>query len=204
MLLSGFFSAGSAGYYLLILVFMALLVGLYIWGTSRKEKRSQADQLQEKYKEMDADKLASIPDEELVNAVVANLMAKLNPKKPDVYSAVAGMSHGRCVVYSVWLICHELDEAGFEELFASPSAVFGELAVGAFEELGAGLCATALRKALDAAQDHAELLSELHADFLEAAEAQQPLRLCREYIRDNPSEFVDDDSSRLSYETFDI
>ena len=34
MLLDGFFSAGQGGYYLLVLVFMALLVGLYLWGLS--------------------------------------------------------------------------------------------------------------------------------------------------------------------------
>ena len=38
---AGFFDAGQNGYYLLVLVFMALLVGLYLWGNARKEKKEQ-------------------------------------------------------------------------------------------------------------------------------------------------------------------
>ena len=49
MLLDGFFSAGQGGYYLLVLVFMALLVGLYLWGSSRREKTTRADELQNTY-----------------------------------------------------------------------------------------------------------------------------------------------------------
>lgn len=34
--------------------------------------------------------------------------------------------------------------------------------------------------------------AELHADFLEQAEVEQPLEKCVEYIRDNPDEFLDE------------
>lgn len=36
--LAGLFQAGGTGYYLLVLVFMALLVALYIWGSNRRSK----------------------------------------------------------------------------------------------------------------------------------------------------------------------
>lgn len=79
MLLDGFFSAGQGGYYLLVLVFMALLVGLYLWGSSRREKTTRADELQNTYRDMTEDKLSAVPDDQLVDAVIANLMAKLDP-----------------------------------------------------------------------------------------------------------------------------
>lgn len=188
LLLEGFFSPGGNGYYLLVLVFMAALVGLYLWSSSRRDKSERADELQKTYLVMDADKLASVPDGELVNAVAANLMAKLDKKKPDAYKTIPLLSHGRCVVYSVWLLCNELEAAGFEELFASPSAQFCELAADAFEELGAPACAVALRNAMKA---DPQALAELHADFLEAKGSEQPLERCVAYIRDNLAEFLD-------------
>ena len=83
-----------------------------------------------------------------------------------------------------------LDETGFEELLASPSGDFLELAADGLQELGALRCATALREAPNAGGEEA-VLAELHADFLEAAEAEKPLDLCVGYIRDNPEQFVD-------------
>ena len=190
ILLEAFFRVGGPGYYLIILVFMALLVGLYLWGNSRKDQRSRADDLTRKYQILDDAKLAAVPDEEVVEAVAANLMAKLDRRRPDPYKTIPLLSHGRCVVYSVWLVCRELDEAGFEEFFVSPSSAFGELAADGLEEIGAGRCAAVLRSAL-AATPQTEELAELHADYLEAMEQEQPLALCVPYIRDNAADFVD-------------
>ena len=198
---AGFFDAGQNGYYLLVLVFMALLVGLYLWGNARKEKKEQKEDPSVTYAQLDEDKLAAVEDDRLVNAVAANLMAKLDKRHPDAYATIPLLSHGRCMVYSVWLLCNELDQAGFEELFASPSGEFTELAANALSELGAPRCAEALRRAM--AVQSPDELSELHADFLEGVEAEQPLSLCRDYIRDNPGEFVDREEEP-HYKTLDI
>ena len=192
MLLDGFFSAGQGGYYLLVLVFMALLVGLYLWGRSRREKNTRADELQNTYREMTADKLAAVPDDQLVDAVIANLMAKLDPHHPDPYRTIPMLSHGRCVVYSVWLLCRELDNAGFEELLESPSSAFCALGADGFDTLGAVRCAEAVRAALRIEEE--EELAERHADFLEAMQDEQPLARCVDFIRDNAPDFLDEDS----------
>ena len=73
---AGFFDAGQPGYYLLILAFLAALVGLYLWGNRHKDSDSRAARLGRLYRELDEDKLAGIPDEELVDAVAANLLEK--------------------------------------------------------------------------------------------------------------------------------
>lgn len=187
--LAGLFEAGGAGYYILVLAFMALLVALYIWGSNRREKQDRGAELQTRYKTLDRVKLDATPDEELVNAVAANLMGKLDARKPDAYRTIPLLSHGRCLVYSIWLICHELDEAGFEELMASPSGEFLELAADGLEELGAPQCAAALRSVPEATGE--EALANLHADFLEAVKEETPLARCVEYIRDNSDSFVD-------------
>lgn len=194
---AGFFDAGQPGYYLLILVFMAALVGLYLWGNRHKEQDSRAARLGRLYRELDENKLAGIPDEELVDAVVANLLEKQDRRRPDPYHTIPLLSRGRTAVYSIWLICKELDEGSFENLYAGPSAVFDELAADGMDLIGAPRCAAALRAAKDQIGDmegHAEELAQLHADFLEAAEDEQPLGRCVEYIRANPREFVDGDS----------
>lgn len=58
---AGFFDAGQPGYYLLILAFLAALVGLYLWGNRHKDSDSRAARLGRLYRELDEDKLAGIP-----------------------------------------------------------------------------------------------------------------------------------------------
>ena len=173
---AGFFDAGQPGYYLLILAFLAALVGLYLWGNRHKDSDSRAARLGRLYRELDEDKLAGIPDEELVDAVAANLLEKQDRRRPDPYHTIPLLSRGRTAVYSVWLICND------------------EMAADGLDLLGAPRCAAALRTAKERISDmegHAEELAELHADFLEAAEEERPLDRCVEYIRANPREFVD-------------
>ena len=191
---AGFFDAGQPGYYLLILVFMAALVGLYLWGNRHKDADSRAARLGRLYKTLDEDTLASIPDEDLVDAVVANLLEKQDRRRPDPYHTIPLLSRGRAAVYSVWLLCKELDEGSFEDLYASASSVFDELAADGMDLIGAPRCGTALREAKEQIADMegtAETLAQLHADFLEAAEEEKPLDRCVEYIRANPREFID-------------
>lgn len=132
MLLDGFFSQLGVGNYIMLGVMVVGVVVLYIWGSHYKGKDSRAEMLQRRYGLMDADKLAEVPDEELVEAVVANIMAKVDKRRPDAYKTVSQLSHGRNAVYCVWLICKELDAGSFEEVLEGPSAVFMELAARRF------------------------------------------------------------------------
>ena len=196
-IIAGFFDAGQPGYYLLILVFMAALVGLYLWGNRRRDQESRAARLGRLYKELDEEKLAAVPDSEVVEAVVANLLEKQDRRRPDPYHTIPLLSRGRAAVYSVWLICKELDKGSFEDLYTGPSAVFDELAADGLELVGAPRCAAALRAAKDKIADmegNAEELAELHADFLEAVGEEQPLEGCVAYIRANTREFIDGES----------
>ena len=191
--LSGFFGAGQTGYVLLVLLVLALLIAAYLWG-SRLRSRQGPDELEQKYKELDRQRLDALPDEELLKAVVSNLLAKLDKRKPDPYRDIPLLSRGRCVVYSIWLVCHEVESGGFRALYAGGAGGFAELAADGLDLIGAPRCAAALRTAKERISDmegHAEELAELHADFLEAAEEERPLDRCVEYIRANPREFVD-------------
>ena len=147
-----FFGAGGPFYYLLILVFLAGLLALYLWG-NRHNKTDKAGLLQVIYQDMTEEKLAGVADDELVEAVVSNMMAKLDRKRPDPYKTIPLLSPGRCAVYGVWLLCHELDEGDFESLLSGPSGVFLELGADGFERVGAPRCAGVLRAVLGETTD---------------------------------------------------
>lgn len=187
--LAGFFAPGEPGYYVLVGVFLLALVGLFLWGNTHREKDSRAEELQHRYRVLDREQLAAIPDTELLEAVVANVMAKADPKSPDMYYLMAELSLGRRVIYSVWLMSKELEKASFEEVLQGPTAAFLELSAEGFEQIGAPSCAAAVR-GVETAEDE-EARAQLHADFLEAAVLEEPLAKCVSYIRDNAEDFCD-------------
>lgn len=195
--LSGFFGAGQTGYVLLVLLVLALLIAAYLWG-SRLRSRQGPDELEQKYKELDRQRLDALPDEELLKAVVSNLLAKLDKRKPDPYRDIPLLSRGRCAVYSIWLVCHEVESGGFRALYAGGAGGFAELAADGLELMGAPACADAVRRTFEAPEtpEGGEApagpdLAALSETFKEAAAREQPLALCIAYIRDNPEEFVD-------------
>lgn len=164
------FDAGT-----LVMIVLAVIIGIYLHQLDKKEKSDPLAALYKQYRTLSAEALAAISDGELVRAVVANIMAKTDRRRPDVYRLIPLLSHGRVAVYSVWLICHELEVSDMASLLRSPSGRFLEAATNGFSLIGAEACA--------AAEDETALR--------EAIAAEQPLSLCVAYIRDNPDEFVD-------------
>lgn len=191
-LTASFWNQIQPAQYLTLGIFALAVVGLYIWGSRHQYKDSRAEMLQRKYGHMTKEMLDGIPDEELVEAIAANLMAKLDKRRPNLDALLAQVSHGRRGVYCVWMICRELDEGSFEELLQGPSGDYLELSADGLEAVGAFGCAQAVRGVLDAETE--EERAELHADFLERQEEEKPLEKCVEYIRDNPEEFTDEDA----------
>ena len=163
-----------------------------------KQQGPRSEQLQKKYAKMTRETLDAIPDAELVEAVVANIMAKQDPQNPQPYYMLPMLSRGRAAVYSIWLVNCELQSNGFDVLLHGPSAPFGEPARDGFVLLGAEKCAQVMTDA-QALADSDEMTGEhdlavCHDRYLDAAEEETPLTRCVTYIRDNPDEFVDDPS----------
>ena len=172
-----------------ILVVAMLVVFYFLNKLIKTDDDRRAARLQRQYAVLDRQTLDALPDDEVVEAVVANLMAKQDKKRPDPYHTLPLLSRGRLAVYSVWLIDHELQADSFETCFQGPSAPFCEFAADGMELFGAVACATAVRGALEAESE--EALAELHADYIEAAEQENLTDKCIGYIRQNPDEFVD-------------
>ncbi len=177
----------------LVLIALALLIAAYLVFLGKREKSDKTAALCKTYAVMTEDLLASVPDDEVVHAVIANLISKQDKKRPDPASQLPLLSRGRSAVYSVWLLCHELEKQEFDAFFRSPSARFADPAVDGLERIGATNSATALRAAIRTAEDETEspLWEAVTTVFREAVAAEQPFKLCVQYIRDNPDEFVD-------------
>lgn len=170
-----------------------LLIGVILIIMNRiftKGQGPRSEQLQKKYAKMTRETLDAIPDAELIEAVVANIMAKQDPKNPQPYYMLPMLSRGRAAVYSIWLVNCELQGNGFDMLLHGPSAPFCEPARDGFILLGAEKCAGALADAAELTEEHD--LAVCHDRYLDAAEEETPLLRCVTYIRDNPNEFIDD------------
>lgn len=186
-----FFAVGHAGYYLLIAVFVACIaILIHFSGSRRRRPKSRADELQEKYAVLTADLLAATPDEEVVTAVAANLMAKLKKNRPDPLVTIVQLSRGRNAVYFVWLLCKEAEKNGVAALLRKPAVRFLESGIEGLETVGATETAAAAR-ALTAPQEDAAQ-ETLLAALETALEAEKPLSLCCDYIRAMPDDFVDE------------
>lgn len=182
---------GSLGYILLLVIFLILVGIMYTLGKRRSTAQSRADELKKRYAVITRETLDGLEDGQLVEAVVANLMAKTDEKDPDPYYVVMALSRGRRAVYSVWLTVHELAQGTFAQYRQTPSVRFSQAAADGFSLFGAPACAQALEEALKEDKPAGE------EAFRQAVEKENPLALAAVYIRDNPTEFTDDASDTI-------
>ena len=172
---------------LIILIILAVLVGSYLLYLNRKKPQVKHDT---PYEYLTKEQLESTPDNELLSAVIQNLLSKTDPRNPQPYLTIPTLGEARCSVYCVWLFTNSVRQNGFEVLLKSPDRGFVDMAVTAFETLGLSACSAAIATAASA-----ENIDELKASddaFLQAAETENPLAACVPYIRDNLVLFCDD------------
>ncbi len=112
---------------------------------------SRAAKLMKTYKTMTPALLDATPDEELVTAVVSNILALAEDNKTDPYRLLSSLSQGRSDVYSVWLFLRELEAGDPESLRRSEQFGFSELAVNALRMMEQNTLADALNDYLQTA-----------------------------------------------------
>lgn len=189
----GNFDAGTV-----VMIVLAILIAVYLYFLEKRDKQDSPAALCKQYETLTEESLAAIPDDQLLRAVAANLMNKQDRRHPDLSVTLPLLSPGRCGVYSVWLLCHELERRELGAYFRTPYRRFAELAATGFSLIGANDCAEAMtaacqRYAAEIAKDKQELPSweDLTARLRQAIHEEQPFALCVAYIRDNPAEFTD-------------
>lgn len=168
-------------------ILLALLV--CFWAIMKLGRRrgddSRSARLMKKYKTLTPELLAETPDEELVEAVVACVLAEAaESRKPDPAYTLSKWPQPFTVVYSTWAVCKELAHGDYAALTHTATRHMVEHACDGLPVIGAPKTAaalTALSETHKAGEDTAEAESAFHT----AVEEECPLSLCVTYIRDH-------------------
>lgn len=173
--------ADVGGVKTLVLIVLALIIALYLWVLSRREKKAAGEGAV-----LTADRLAATSDDRLVDTVVRQMLAECETAHRDPYRMTAVWANAQVNVYSVWVAVKELGETRFEALKKSPSGRFLPLAADGFAQIGAPRCEVAVRQALEAEVAQGTMDEAFAAAVVEEA----PLELCVSYIRDHADSFI--------------
>lgn len=168
-------------------ILLALLV--CFWAIMKLGRRrgddSRSARLMKKYKDLTPDLLAATPDEELVEAVVAHVLAQAaESRKPDPTYTLSRLPQPFTVVYSVWAVCKELAHGDYAALTHTATREMVEPACDGLPVIGAAKTAAALATLAEAHQAQ-EDTTEAERAFHVAVEEECPLTLCVSYIRDH-------------------
>ena len=127
---------------------LLLVCGKYLFPADH----SRAGKMMKTYRHLSPAQLESVPDGEVIEAVVSNLLAICEDRRCDPYALIPGLARERCAVYSIWLLKKEL-AADPTHLRRSEQFGFSELAADALEWLSFTDAAEAVRRYLQTAEE---------------------------------------------------
>ena len=146
---------------------------------------SRSAKLMKKYKTLTPELLAETPDHELVEAVVACVLAEAaESRRPDPAYTLSKRPQPYTVVYSAWAVCKEMANGTYAALMRTATREMVEHACDGLPLLGAPATAEALKN-LAALHKEGEDTTEAEKAFHVAVESECPLTLCVSYIRDH-------------------
>ena len=94
---------------LIILVVLAVIVLILLKFTRSRKDEGRAARLMKKYADLTPEMLATVPEEEAVEAAVSHVLAcAAATRRPDPVKVLTGKPQGFTVVYSVWAVCKEM------------------------------------------------------------------------------------------------
>lgn len=170
----------------LLLFAMGLLLIVLLRRVLFTKDGSRAAQLMNTYRHMTPALLQSVPDEELVSAVVANMLRLAEDHNRDPYAVIPALSSERCAVYSIWAVMRELQSGDPASLRHSAQFGFSELAADGLAMLGMDEAAAALRDYLQTAAE-----DSLHT-VTAAFDSENIAGKLVTFIRDNAAAFCDE------------
>ena len=173
-------------------ILLALLV--CFWAIMKLGRRrgddSRSARLMKKYKILTPELLADTPDYELVEAVVAHVLAEAaESRQPDVLYTLSRKPQPYLVVYSVWAVCKELARGDYKALTHTATRHVVQDACDGLPLIGAPATAEALTN-LVALHKEGEDTAAAEQIFHNAVETECPLSLCVTYIRDHIAELM--------------
>ena len=173
-----------------ILVALAVCAWLLLKLGRNRGGDSRSAQLMKKYKTLTPDLLAGTADDELVEAVVACVLAEASEsRRPDPAYTLSKWPQPFTVVYSVWAVCKEMAHGDYAALMRTATREMVEHACDGLPVLGAPATAEALKTLVALHKDKEDTTEAEHA-FHTAVESECPLTLCVAYIRDHVAELT--------------
>lgn len=176
---------------------IALALVVCMWAITKLGRRrgddSRSARLMKKYKTLTAELLADTPDDELVEAVVANVLADASEsRKPDPLYTLSKRPQPYLVVYSIWAVCKELARGDYAALTHTATRAVVQDACDGLPVIGAPQTAEALNN-LIALHKEGEDTAEAESAYHTAVETECPLALLATYIRDHVAELLGED-----------
>ncbi len=174
---------------LIILIVVALLLLLAMKFGKRQGKDTRAARLMKRYAVMTREKLDNAPEGELVDGVVSRILAKAaEQRRPEPLVVLANLPHANTVVYTVWVVCKEMAASDYAAMMKTSARSLADAAEGCFAQIGASQCAAAFAT-LNTAENRTD---DMESALRMAMQAECPLSLCEEYIRDHAEDFLDE------------
>lgn len=173
----------------IVLALMVCMFAISRLGRRRGDD-SRSAKLMKKYKTLTPQLLADTPDYELVEAVVAHVLADAaESRKPDPLYTLSKKPQPYMVVYSVWAVCKEMARGDYKALTHTATRHVAQDACDGLPLIGATATAEALKNVM-ALHQEGEDTTEAEKAFHEAVETEMPLGLCVTYIRDHIAELM--------------
>lgn len=139
-----------------------------------------------KYAVMTQSLLEETPDEELIEAVLSNLWAKMRPDMKDALDVIQRQSMERQTIFALYAVTGGVKQAGFEKLKESPDAVLLPTALGALDSLEMTQTISLLRSAMET--EDADQYQTPYTDSFDGEGGREKMIA---YIRENPDGFLD-------------
>lgn len=139
-----------------------------------------------KYGTMTEALLAETPDEGLLEAVLANLWAKMRPDMTDALTVIQQQNRQRQHIFALYAVTGGVKQAGFEKIKESPDAVLLPMTLEGLEALGMPQSAELFSRAMQ--EEEADAYDE---PYIETFEGEGGRERMTAYIRDNAAAFCD-------------
>ena len=162
-----------------------------------------------KYFILTSENIVSLPDKLLVNAVVYNIMAKMDHDLVDEFRTVMRLSPGRRAVYAVMKLNEEFQQGGFVNITDSYELSLVRMAKDGYALFNKKKHIKLLQRVIDTYEEmfckkevmpdeyfphyskRVMMFRQLNYDYSELQRVENIIKICARFIRRHPEQFSD-------------
>ena len=118
----------------------------------------------ERFRRLTPELLASVPDDELSDAILHHVVLRMGNETTRKREVVRACPVGVRAVFATLLVDLEVNNGGFNQLFWNPSGEFAGDALAGYELMGAEDYASVMRAAIATWESEREILAPFHEE----------------------------------------